>query len=860
MVVYRRFRKLSTLLPLLSLALSLLTVSTPQSAVQAAEHATRNTIPITLYPVVESTLRRDHTSIYIVAGQDHPSQAINATPFVPQTELIANDGTANDYFSDAVAVSGNTVIVGAPATINYIGAAYVFVMTGGTWVFQAKLTASDGVASDLFGGAVGLSGDTAIVGASRNSNQIGAAYIFVRSGTTWTPQQKLTANDGLPKDAFGTSVSIDTDTAIIGAPNTPGHSAIRKAYAFVRSGSAWTQQQELLAGDDLPTDSFGIRVAVSGDLALIGAEGQNSNAGSAYVFARSNTTWTLQQKLTASDGASGDFFGCSVAIDGTSAVIGAVGKSTSTGAAYVFTTNGITWSQQQKLSANDGASGDYFGEGVALSGNAIIVGNYGGSAPYVFTYNGVLWTQQQKLIANNDTDADYFGQSVAIDGAIVVTGFLDNNTRAAYVFNSNLPVITSIDHTMFTAGSTNTFTVTATGSPTPIFSATGLPAWATLNPTTGVLNGTPPNTIGSPFAITITATNGVAPDATQNFTLTVNQAPTITSTGHASFTVDSAGTFNVTATGNPAPTFSATGLPAWATLNTTTGVLSGKPLNSLGSPFAVTLTAANGVLPNATQNFTLTVGAEPLDTVGVFRPSTATFYLRNANTTGAANIITAFGTSTDLPVTGDWNGDGIDTVGFYRSSTGQFFLRDSNAAGAPTVYNFVLGAPGDLPMAGDWNSNGKDGVGVFRPSNGLIYLKNNLTTGFADFQMVLGVPGDVPVAGDWNGDGKDSPGVYRPSLTKFFLSNQVCNCSVFADYSAALGIAGDSPFAGDWNGNGITGIGVFRPSNGLIYLKNMPSSGFADLSLVYGIANDKPVAGHWAATAPTPIIAPTFVP
>ncbi|MEP7290092.1 MAG: SBBP repeat-containing protein [Chloroflexota bacterium] len=336
--------------------------------------------------------------------------------------------------------------------------------------------------------------------------------------------------------------------------------------------------------------------------------------------------------------------------------------------------------------------------------------------------------------------------------------------------------------------------------------------------------------------------------------------PLITSTDHATFTVGSVGTFTVTATGNPAPTFSATGLPAWATLNPTTGVLSGTPLNSVGSPFAVTITATNGVLPNATQNFTLTVGAGPLDTIGIFRPSAARFYLRNSNTTGPADLTTVFGSSTDLPVVGDWNGDGIDTVGIYRSSTGQFFLRDSNAASALTVYSFVLGAPGDLPMSGDWNNDGKDGVGVFRPSNGLIYLKSNLTTGFADFQMVLGVPGDVPVAGDWNGDGKDSPGVYRPSLTKFFLSNQVCNCSVFADYSAALGVSGDSPFAGDWNGDGISGIGVFRPSNGLIYLKNMPSSGFADLSLVFGVANDKPVAGHWATLSSSPTLAPTFVP
>ncbi|MEP7287232.1 MAG: SBBP repeat-containing protein [Chloroflexota bacterium] len=369
------------------------------------------------------------------------------------------------------------------------------------------------------------------------------------------------------------------------------------------------------------------------------------------------------------------------------------------------------------------------------------------------------------------------------------------------------------------------------------------------------------------FPTTVGAFQTTFGGTTDAFVTKLNaNVPFITSVNHATLTVGTVGYFTITAMGSPAPTFSATGLPTWATLNPTTGIITGRPPSTVGSPFAVTITATNGVLPTATQSFTLTVNAGVIDTVGVFRPSAATFYLRNTNTTGPADIATAFGVPTDLPIAGDWNGDGIDTVGIYRPSTGQFSLRNSNTSGAPVIYSFVLGVAGDQPMVGDWDNDGMDGVGVFRPSNGLIYLKNNLTTGFADFQMVLGVPGDMPVSGDWNGDGKDSPGVYRPSLTKFFLSNQVCNCSVFADYSAALGVAGDSPFAGDWNGDGISGIGVFRPSNGLIYLKNTPSTGFADISLTFGIANDQPISGHWAvgSSSPsiqaTPKLAPTFVP
>jgi PQQ-like domain len=253
------------------------------------------------------------------------------------------------------------------------------------------------------------------------------------------------------------------------------------------------------------------------------------------------------------------------------------------------------------------------------------------------------------------------------------------------------------------------------------------------------------------------------------------------------------------------------------------------------------------------------------DRIGVFRPSDTTFYLRNTNTSGPADLTTTLGASTDLPVVGDWNGDGVDTVGVYRPGTGQFFLRDSNAQGAPIVYTLVLGSSGDVPIAGDWTASGHDSVGVFRPSNGLIFLRNTLTSGFADFTMVLGIPGDTPVAGDWNGDGVDSPGVFRPSNGTFYLTNQICNCGVTADYAVTFGVGTDLPMAGDWTISGRSGLGVFRPSNGLIFLKNVPiTSGVADTTLVMGIANDKPIAGHWVAPGPIPPpanpLAPTFVP
>ncbi|MBX3081391.1 MAG: hypothetical protein KF716_07120 [Anaerolineae bacterium] len=267
---------------------------------------------------------------------------------------------------------------------------------------------------------------------------------------------------------------------------------------------------------------------------------------------------------------------------------------------------------------------------------------------------------------------------------------------------------------------------------------------------------------------------------------------------------------------------------------------------------------------NGTSTFSTCIAVTLIsDTIGIFRPSAATFYLRNSNTTGFADSSLTFGAAIDFPIAGDWNGDGIDTPGVYRRTTGQFFLTDSTTNPATMHYAFVLGNPNDQPIVGDWDGDGKDGVGVFRPSNGLIYLKNNLTTGFADFTMVLGIPGDVGLAGDWDGDGKDSPGVYRPSTQVFYLSNTICNCSVFADAQLGLGAAGDIPFAGDWDGDGKTGVGVYRQTNqnGLIYLKNALTTGFADVSLVFGGSGDYPLAGYWVRVgSPAVEAASTFVP
>jgi hypothetical protein len=357
-----------------------------------------------------------------------------------KAKLAAADGIAGDEFGSAVALSGSTAVVGAPQKNSNKGAAYVFVRSGTTWSQQAELTASDGVSNDDFAVSVAVSGSTAVVGADGKSSSTGAAYVFVRSGTTWSQQAELAASDATPGDAFGISVSISGSTALVGAYGKSSGSGAGAAYVFVSSGTAWSQQAELIASDGVAGDNFGVAVSVYKSTAVVGATDNNSQTGAAYVFVRSGTSWTQQTKLTAADGAHFDAFGSSVAVSGATVVVGAELKNSDAGAAYVFVRSGSAWSQQAKVTASDAASNNFFGHAVALSGSTAVVGAYGKNSEkgvaYAFVRSGATWYQQAELSASDAAAFDVLGASVSISGSTVVAGapFKNSDTGAAYVF------------------------------------------------------------------------------------------------------------------------------------------------------------------------------------------------------------------------------------------------------------------------------------------------------------------------------------------------------------------------------------------------------------------------------------------
>jgi hypothetical protein len=361
----------------------------------------------------------------------------------PMGKLTASDGGDFAELGFSVAVSGNTALVGAvfdDARGDNAGAAYVFVRSGAGWVQQAKLTAADGGANANFGASVALSGDTALIGAQFDddaASDAGAAYVFVRSGTTWIQQAKLTASDGASDDQLGISVALAGDTAVVGTTNDDDlGDRSGAAYVFVRGATSWSQQAKLTASDGAEADQFGISVAVSGDTAVVGAYGDDDNgrsSGSAYVFVRAGGAWSQQAKLLAGDGAAIDELGVSVAVSGDTALIGAVFEA-DRGAAYVFVRDGASWSEQAKLTAADGAQSDNFGNAVALSGDTAVIGapndsdlGAGSGSVYVFTRAGTSWTQALKLTAPDGESADLFGISVALSGSTVVAGAIGDD-------------------------------------------------------------------------------------------------------------------------------------------------------------------------------------------------------------------------------------------------------------------------------------------------------------------------------------------------------------------------------------------------------------------------------------------------
>ncbi len=339
-----------------------------------------------------------------------------------------------DFFGNkAVSISGQTLIVGAP-NHGSVGSAFVFSNTSGTtWQQVANVANADSNRGDTTGTAVAISSISAVAGAPAHDGA-GRVYLFP-TPPPWHPVVGLEASGTTTGDNFGAALSMTGTTVLAGAPD---HGGTGSAYVFTETLDApYTQasvrapgdnfvylRPAVLEGSDTASgDHFGASVSIAGTLAVVGAPA-HGGSGSAYVFSETGSTWSQVAELEAADTTTGDNFGASVSISGTTAMVGAPGHGGS-GSAYVFEQSGTSWTQSAELSGSDTAAGDHFGASVSISGTLAVVGapGHGGSGKaYVFGSTGGSWTQAAEVAGSDTATSDTFGAAVGISGAIAVVG------------------------------------------------------------------------------------------------------------------------------------------------------------------------------------------------------------------------------------------------------------------------------------------------------------------------------------------------------------------------------------------------------------------------------------------------------
>jgi LPXTG-site transpeptidase (sortase) family protein len=391
---------------------------------------------------------------------------------VQQWSLAAPNAGYQDQFGYAVAIDGNTAVIGARnadpdlggGPVQDAGAAFVYSYNGKTWVLDSILSAKDASPGDTFGVSVAISGGRILVGATgvdledpnnkgKELKDAGAAYIFTRSGGNWVQQTKLTAADSAEDDSFGSTVAIYQNTAVVAAStkNLPPLVNVGAAYVFrYGGGKDWGQQAKLLPSDPFLGDYFGSSLAVYGNRIAIGAVQTNpigeNGPGKAYIFRRDGQTWTPEVRLEAQGGRSGDTFGNAIALYGNTVVVGAQhadpkldeGRVTSAGAAYVYKRVGTDWEEDGTLTAKDGRVFDQFGRSVGIYNNVIVVGadgatqagNIGSGAVYVFKKDKDGWSLQTRAVTDPTNEDDLFGRSVAISRDWFVAGASGRNPDA----------------------------------------------------------------------------------------------------------------------------------------------------------------------------------------------------------------------------------------------------------------------------------------------------------------------------------------------------------------------------------------------------------------------------------------------
>lgn len=370
----------------------------------------------------------------------------SASPMLPavwtEQKVIASNGQPHDAFGQSIALSGNTALIGAVDVNNWEGAIYVFTLENGVWTEGQEFMADDGMPSDqaTFGTAIMIDGDTAVVGAlgatvNGHANQ-GAAYVFQRASGIWNQVTKLVADDGAANNYFGQAAAISGNNIVVGAYGASvNNNALQgAAYVYTNVGGTWTFAHKLVADDGVGGEFFGRSVAMSGTRALVGAPYTSVDGtparGAVYMFDGSTPDWTQTQKVAADSGDPGDAFGFSLAATPTTMAVGANGSNGAKGGGFVFVDDAGTWTQQARLLADDGAVGDDLGYAIAIYDSTVIVGadrapigaNTQQGAAYVFKQSGNTWPQTEKLTSSDSQTDEFYGAFVALTDQWALVG------------------------------------------------------------------------------------------------------------------------------------------------------------------------------------------------------------------------------------------------------------------------------------------------------------------------------------------------------------------------------------------------------------------------------------------------------
>lgn len=339
----------------------------------------------------------------------------------------------------AVAISGDTAVVGAPGVSSDTGVAYVYVRSGQTWKKRATLTDPRHAPGDYFAGAVGISTANSVTYLVVGDGTGNVAYVYTGSGGTWRLKQTLKDPGTSSADSFGGSLAISGTTLVIGSPGV-GYD-FGDAYIYGLSGSRWTLQARFTDPAGKPLDLFGRSMAIAGPVVLIGA------VGVSYAYTQTSAHSWSRTATIPNPGAKKDNFGAAIAAVGTTAVIGAPGDvpgpfTLSPGTAYVYTMSRGSWTKRQTLPVP--GKGDFFGYSAAMAGDRMLIGMpwYGSTvcgAVFEYTLSGGSWSERDRLAAPGCTGGDQFGDTLALAGTTAVIGAPNENVEAGAFYIQTVP-------------------------------------------------------------------------------------------------------------------------------------------------------------------------------------------------------------------------------------------------------------------------------------------------------------------------------------------------------------------------------------------------------------------------------------